>query len=281
MPSIKSLLSGLALSSVAANAAAIPDHRSPSASANANGNGNVTKNTFSVNQLASRTRSPRIFNIDYAKTLMKHQNSIDVDGNSKLAKLLSPAHPVNGPSSGAQSHEAAGSQTPSASTHEDIDIDTSPSATESGSVAAQPLASDISYIAPVTVGDSKLNLNFDTGSGDLWVYGKNVQQFAGRETYEPSSEGRAMEDESWRIRYADFSWAKGTVWTDRVSIGGVVARDQAVEVAQEASSSFLDDDGSDGLVGLSFSATNKGWSFSPAPLTLWLLAQTTMLTASQ
>lgn len=43
------------------------------------------------------------------------------------------------------------------------------SAAESGQVTTNPTAEDEEYITKVTVGQSTLNLDFDTGSSDLYV----------------------------------------------------------------------------------------------------------------
>jgi hypothetical protein len=43
--------------------------------------------------------------------------------------------------------------------------------------------------------------------------------------------GTQMVGESWAIAYGDGSKAAGTVWADKVTIGGVTATTQAVEVA--------------------------------------------------
>lgn len=43
-------------------------------------------------------------------------------------------------------------------------------AAQSGSVTATPEQYDESYLCPVTVGGSTLNLDFDTGSADLYVF---------------------------------------------------------------------------------------------------------------
>lgn len=40
---------------------------------------------------------------------------------------------------------------------------------QSGSATNQPTANDEEYVTPVTAGNSKLNLDFDTGSADLYV----------------------------------------------------------------------------------------------------------------
>jgi aspergillopepsin I len=41
---------------------------------------------------------------------------------------------------------------------------------QSGSATNNPTADDEEYVTPITAGDSTLNLDFDTGSSDLYVY---------------------------------------------------------------------------------------------------------------
>ena len=43
-------------------------------------------------------------------------------------------------------------------------------AQQTGSVTASPEQYDQSYLCPVTLGENTLNLDFDTGSADLYVY---------------------------------------------------------------------------------------------------------------
>jgi hypothetical protein len=111
--------------------------------------------------------------------------------------------------------------------------------------------------------------------------------------YFDSSKSPTYQDLSgytWKISYADGSGASGVVGTDTVTIGGTTVQGQAVELANKASSSFLQGT-NDGLVGLAFSSINTGMScvnyadskpalrpradllpfISPAPVAIYLL----------
>jgi aspergillopepsin I len=43
-------------------------------------------------------------------------------------------------------------------------------AASSGSVVANPDGADLAYLCPVDIDGQTLNLDFDTGSSDLWVF---------------------------------------------------------------------------------------------------------------
>jgi len=131
----------------------------------------------------------------------------------------------------------------------------------SGSVTATPESWDESYLCPVVVGGKTLNLDFDTGSSDLWVYSslQPASQQSGHNIYNPTTDGTAsvMSGSSWSITYGDGSGASGAVYADKVQVGAVTATAQAVEAATSVSSSFLSDTASDGLLGLAFSTINQ------------------------
>ena len=80
----------------------------------------------------------------------------------------------------------------------------------------------------------------------------------GQAEYNPtlSSSAVKMEGATWDITYGDGSASSGIVYTDVVSIGGVTVQAQAVESAQQVSSSFQADAASSGLLGLGFSKIN-------------------------
>jgi hypothetical protein len=124
-------------------------------------------------------------------------------------------------------------------------------------VAASPEPCDVSYLCPVTVGGKTLNLNFDTGSADLWVY-SNLQPSSQRSghAYYNTNNAYLMAGYSWDITYGDGSGASGKVFADKVAVGSVTATSQAVEAATSVSSSMVSDLESDGILGLAFSNVN-------------------------
>ncbi|KAK8253314.1 aspartic peptidase domain-containing protein [Phyllosticta capitalensis] len=117
---------------------------------------------------------------------------------------------------------------------------------------------DTLYLSPVTVGSSVMQLVFDTGSSDLWVFSTLMPaaQQLGQDLYNPST-GTVMSGLTWSITYGDGSAGAGTVYADKVNVGGVTATRQAVEAATSASSLFLQDTASDGVLGLASSALNS------------------------
>ncbi|OBT56402.1 hypothetical protein VE04_03360 [Pseudogymnoascus sp. 24MN13] len=125
-----------------------------------------------------------------------------------------------------------------------------------GTVETIPEAFDREYLSPVQIGTppQTVNLNFDTGSADLWVNTNETpeNQQNGQIEYNPtlSSTAKKMEGATWDITYGDGSASSGIVYTDVVSIGGVTVQSQAVESAQQVSSSFQADAASSGLLGL-------------------------------
>jgi hypothetical protein len=95
-----------------------------------------------------------------------------------------------------------------------------------------------------------------------WVFSEELPsaQQSGHSVYHPSDNATKMSGYSWSISYGDGSNARGDVYRDTVSIGGITARSQAVEAAQHISRQFLQDQNNDGLLGLAFSSINTGKS---------------------
>ncbi|KAI9750506.1 MAG: hypothetical protein M4579_006442 [Chaenotheca gracillima] len=131
---------------------------------------------------------------------------------------------------------------------------------DNGDVAATPEENDAEYLAPVTIGGQKLNLDFDTGSSDLWIFNTQLssQQTAGHSTFDPSKSStfKKMNGATFQIQYGDQSSVSGNVGTDTVEIGGASVEKQAVELATQLSGSFEQDTNNDGLLGLAFSSIN-------------------------
>ncbi|GAM91036.1 hypothetical protein ANO11243_090830 [Dothideomycetidae sp. 11243] len=132
------------------------------------------------------------------------------------------------------------------------------SLSKSAAVPANPETNDQAYLCPVNVGGTTLNLDFDTGSSDLWVYStlQASSQTSGHNVYSPSRSSQLLNGYSWAITYADGSGASGEVYADKVAVGAVTATRQAVEAATSVSAQFAQDTNNDGLLGLAFSNIN-------------------------
>ncbi|ORY68966.1 aspartic peptidase domain-containing protein [Pseudomassariella vexata] len=133
---------------------------------------------------------------------------------------------------------------------------------DTGSAAATPEQYDIQYLTPVSLGTPPqiLNLDFDSGSSDLWVFSSETpaSQVKGQAQYNPSksSTSKEVSGATWDISYGDGSSSSGNVYTDVVNVGNATFAGQAVETAQQVSSSFTSDTNNDGLLGLAFSTIN-------------------------
>ncbi|KAJ9619415.1 hypothetical protein, variant [Exophiala oligosperma] len=138
--------------------------------------------------------------------------------------------------------------------------DVSNAATSNGSVTATPEQYDAEYLCPVSIGGQTLNLDFDTGSSDLWVFSSELSssQSRGHSIYDPtkSSTSKELSGATWNISYGDGSGASGNVYTDTVDVGGTTVTSQAVELAETISAQFQQDQDNDGLLGLAFSSIN-------------------------
>lgn len=129
-----------------------------------------------------------------------------------------------------------------------------------GLVTTTPEANDVEYLSPVSIGGQTLNLDFDSGSSDLWVFSTQLATTSqtGHTLYDPtkSTTLKMMQGATFSISYGDGSGAAGNVGTDTVNIGGATVTAQAVEMATAVSSSFVQDANNNGLVGLAYSKLN-------------------------
>ncbi|CAO2652602.1 Nn.00g008850.m01.CDS01 [Neocucurbitaria sp. VM-36] len=116
---------------------------------------------------------------------------------------------------------------------------------------------DSLYLSPVTVGSKTVQLDFDTGSSDLWVFSslQASSQLTGHDYYQVDA-SKEKKGYTWKISYGDGSGAAGKVYADKVVVGGVTATTQAVEAATSVSAQFTQDQDTDGLLGLAFSTLN-------------------------
>ncbi|KAG9237773.1 putative aspergillopepsin A-like aspartic endopeptidase [Amylocarpus encephaloides] len=132
--------------------------------------------------------------------------------------------------------------------------------TGTGKVTATPVQGDVEYLSPVNIGGQVINMDFDSGSSDLWVFNSQLPAAsqAGHQNFDiaKSTTFKMMAGATYTISYGDGSGTAGNVGTDTVNIGGATATSQAVELATAVSQSFVEDTESNGLVGLAFSMLN-------------------------
>ncbi|KAL6721408.1 hypothetical protein ACLMJK_000511 [Lecanora helva] len=134
---------------------------------------------------------------------------------------------------------------------------------QAGEVPAEDSQNDSEYLCPVTIGTpgQTFTLDFDTGSADLWIWStelpKSTTASGSHTIFDPkkSSTFKNTAGSSWKISYGDNSSASGTVGTDDVTVGGLVIKNQSIELAKTLSKQFQQDS-SDGLMGLAFGSIN-------------------------
>lgn len=131
----------------------------------------------------------------------------------------------------------------------------------SGSATANSISGDLEYTVGVKIGTpaQTLQLDFDTGSSDLWVFSSETpsSQSSGHHIYSPSksSTSKKVSGATWSITYGDQSSSSGDVYTDTVTVGPLTVKSQAVESAKKVSAQFASGS-NDGLLGLAFSTLN-------------------------
>lgn len=124
------------------------------------------------------------------------------------------------------------------------------------------MESNAEYLATVGIGTpvQKLALDFDTGSADLWVWSTelpaSVLKQGGKDEHvvfnaKKSSTFQKSQGSTWQIQYGDGSTASGDVGTDNLTVGGLVVKQQAIELASKLSAQFAQGPG-DGLLGLAW-----------------------------
>ncbi|KAJ5121647.1 Peptidase aspartic catalytic [Penicillium bovifimosum] len=131
---------------------------------------------------------------------------------------------------------------------------------QTGVVDATSVDGDVEFVSPVNIGGQTLDMNFDSGSADMWVLSSRLPKSlrSNREVYDPSESStfEDLKDSTFRIAYGDSSYASGGVGKDAVSIGGVKVTEQTFGLPTDISQTFADDTKSNGLLGLGFSSIN-------------------------
>ncbi|KAK2674837.1 Aspartic peptidase A1 family [Fusarium oxysporum f. sp. vasinfectum] len=130
-----------------------------------------------------------------------------------------------------------------------------------GTVANKPIENNSEWLTPVQIGNPPrtFQMDLDTGSSDLWVYGSKAATAGGSSNRYNASNSKSCEEMAgakWTIKYGDGSGASGHVVKDTVSIGGLSVEAQAVQVADKVHESFAQQQDLDGLLGLGFSSIN-------------------------
>ncbi|KAI3326396.1 eukaryotic aspartyl protease [Xylariaceae sp. AK1471] len=184
-------------------------------------------------------------------------------GTFSVSQVANTNFKAHGPAQMAKTYAKYGVSLPDSLAHIMADLDAARvSIRDSGSAKAVPEQYDIQYLTPVQIGSppQTLNLDFDSGSSDLWVFSTATPagSVVGQTQYDPSNSTTAkkVDGASWMITYGDMSSSSGVVYRDVVTVGGVTVSNQAVEAATKVSAQFTQDANNDGLLGLAFSSIN-------------------------
>ncbi|KAF9146660.1 hypothetical protein BGX30_011852 [Mortierella sp. GBA39] len=134
---------------------------------------------------------------------------------------------------------------------------TTVSAVGVGAVPLINVNTDVEYYGPVQIGNppQTFNLNFDTGSADIWFPAQacKAQACTVHTRYNASASSTYRKDgRLWEITYGDGSGANGILASDMVNVGGIQVR-QTIGLATNETADF-ETSPEDGLFGLGFSA---------------------------
>ncbi|KAF8319642.1 acid protease [Clavulina sp. PMI_390] len=132
-------------------------------------------------------------------------------------------------------------------------------------VPAKDVQNDLEYVVPVGIGTPPItaNLDFDTGSSDLWVWSSFLPSSVNKSVhnvYDPTKSSTAKQESAltWWTPFGDGSYASGPVYSDTITLGGnLTVLNQAFAAVKSLSNSYLSDDASDGLLGLAFPSINN------------------------
>ncbi|KAJ5458053.1 Peptidase asparticcatalytic [Penicillium sp. IBT 31633x] len=135
-----------------------------------------------------------------------------------------------------------------------------PESEQTGAVDATSVDGDVEFVSPVNIGGQTLDMNFDSGSADMWVLSSKLPKSLRRDrtVYEPSKSTtfEEVDNSTFKITYGDSSYASGGVGKDDVSIGGIRVTEQSFGLPTDISQTFAEDTKSNGLLGLGFSSIN-------------------------
>ncbi|KAI0430283.1 aspartic peptidase domain-containing protein [Xylaria sp. FL1042] len=191
------------------------------------------------------------------------KTKVGTTGSFSVNQVANPAFKPHGPFQLAKAYNKYGAKMPEGLAKTVAKYNAAKKAKrDSGSAKTTPEQYDIQYLTPVDIGTpaQTLNLDFDSGSSDLWVFSTDTPSSSvnGQTQYDPSSSSssKKVSGATWSISYGDGSSSSGSVYHDVVNVGGVSYDTQAVESASKVSDQFAQDSNNDGLLGLAFSTLN-------------------------
>jgi cathepsin D len=145
------------------------------------------------------------------------------------------------------------------------------------SLAQEPLTDENSqlWIGTISVGTPPVQytVDFDTGSSDLFLPGKNCDSTcSGHTLYDPSASSTSSDvGSTFSLSYGDGSTVSGEQYTDTVSIQGLTATKQTLGAAKQYSSGFESSNfPADGLMGMGFQSISE---YNAPPVFQSLVAQ--------
>ena len=127
-----------------------------------------------------------------------------------------------------------------------------------GAVVVTSNQGDSEYLCPILVGGQQFNMNFDTGSADLWIFdSRNPSPGHGAFDRTRSSTFRELPGASFNISYVDHDTLAGSMGTDIVFIGGATVIRQPFGLASTFSEGLQSTVNQDGVLGMGFSLLSK------------------------
>lgn len=118
------------------------------------------------------------------------------------------------------------------------------------------------WIGTISVGTPAVEytVDFDTGSSDLFLPGKDCDSTcSGHTLYDPSASSTSKDvGQTFSLQYGDGSTVSGEQYTDTVTISGLTVTDQALGAAKQYSSGFESSNfPADGLMGMGFQSISE------------------------
>ncbi|QGA13500.1 hypothetical protein EYB26_001150 [Talaromyces marneffei] len=126
------------------------------------------------------------------------------------------------------------------------------------SVVANAYKDDFSYLTPIQIGSSILNVYLDTASANTWAYTAHTPGVGSHATYNSQS-GTLLTAYYWKAKNGHGVIFEGRVFLDRVRLGRLMYPMQAIQVVDNIipASAIADPNlAFDGIFGLAFSSRN-------------------------